>query len=80
MSRLFGWFAMRMSWLVATWHGFLIRCFFILVTLNIIFNYKFSCVKKYDFPMVYSELPLARRLFSCGDWSIAKHCGSFSIV
>ena len=60
-----------MSWLVSAWYGFLLSSFFIQVVL--IFNYKFSCVKKFYCPIVYSQIPLGRDLFSCGDWSVGKH-------
>lgn len=44
--------------------------------LMIIFTYKFSCVKKYNCPVVYSEIALGGDSFSCGDQSIDKQCGS----
>ena len=41
----------------------------------LIFDYKFSCVKKFNCPIVYSEIPLGGDSFSCGDRSIGKQCG-----
>ena len=34
-----------------------------------------SCVKKCYCPIVYSEIPLGRDSFSCGDRSTGKQCG-----
>ena len=67
------WFAMRMRWLVSAWYRFLLRCFFKRVVL--ILNYKLLCVKKCNCPIVYSEIPLCRDSFSCGDRSAGKQCG-----
>ena len=38
------------------------------------FNYRFSCVKKSNCPIVASEIALGRDSFSCGDWSVGKQC------
>ena len=62
-----------MRWLVSAWYGFLLRCFFKRVVL--ILNYKLLCVKKCNCPIVYSEIPLCRDSFSCGDRSAGKQCG-----
>ena len=59
-----------MDWLVSACCGFLLRCFFIRVVL--IFSYKFSCVKKFNCALVYSEIYLGRDSFSCGDQSVGK--------
>ena len=72
MWRPVNWFAVRMSWLVSAWFGFLLRFFFLQVVF--ICNHKFSCVKKFNCPKVYSEMPLGRDLFSCGDRSFGKQC------
>ena len=58
------------GWLVSEWYGFLLRSFFTQVAP--IFNYKFSCVKKFNCPMVYSEIPLGRDSFLCGDRSVGN--------
>lgn len=68
--RLVSCYAMRMSGLVSAWHEFLLRCFFIKVAFNIIFNYKFLCVKKCNCPRVYLEIPHVRALFSCLNQSV----------
>ena len=62
-----------MAWLVSACCGFLLRYFFIRVVL--IFNYKFSCVKKFNCAIVYSEIPLGRDSFSCGDRSVGEQWG-----
>ena len=51
------------------WYGFLLRFFLIKLTQ---FNYRFSCVKKSNCPIVSSEIALGRDSFSCGDWSVGK--------
>ena len=64
-------FAIRMSCLDSAWHGFLIRCCII----QVIFTNKISCVKKYNGPMVYSEIPLSRKSLWCGAQPLGKRCG-----
>ena len=75
MWRPVSWFAMRMSCLVSTWYGFLLRIFFILVGFIITFNYRFSCVKKYNCLLVSSEISFVRDSFSCGVRLVTKPCG-----
>ena len=67
------WFAVEMNWLVSRCYGFLRRCFIIRVVL--IFNYEFSCVKKFNCPIGYSVISLGRDSFVCGDRSVDKQWG-----
>ena len=65
-----------MDWLVSACCGFLLRCFFIRVVL--IFNYKFSCTKKFNCATVYSDNVIVEtrfyletgQLVSSEDWLI----------
>ena len=67
------WFAVGIKSLVSTYYGLLLICFFRQVVLS--FSYKFSFVKKFKRPIVYSEIPLGRDLFSYIEPSAGKQWG-----